>query len=409
MEVLVDQGAGIDVHKESATVCVMATEGRKVVKTLERYSTFHRGLVLLRDELTQRGVTHVAMEATGEYWKPVYEVLEGSFQITVANAQHVKNVPGRKTDREDAAWLARLLRHGLLRASFIPPQPVRDLRDLTRMRRKTIEMKARVANRVQKILEGSGIKLSSVVSDIFGMTGRAILSELAANRTDPAVLAELAKGSLKSKKQDLVLSLEGSFCEHDAQLLKHQLELYAQLEHRHAEIQKQLRTLSEPYAELISRLDDIPGINEDAAIEILGEIGNDMSPWPDHSHFAAWGGLCPGNHESAGKRKAISARKGNPFLKSILVQVATSAVRTKGSYYQAKFNRLSKRRGYKRAIVAIAHSMLVAIYHIIRDDRKYKELGEDWFQQRSAESKSKALVKQLERLGYTVQLHQAQP
>lgn len=409
MEVLVDQGAGIDVHKESVTVCVLATEGRRLVKTLQRYSTFHRGLVLMRDELTQRGVTHVAMEATGEYWKPVYEVLEGSFQLTLANAQHVKNVPGRKTDPEDAAWLARLLRHGLLRASFVPPQPVRDLRDLTRMRRKTIEMKARVANRVQKILEGSGIKLSSVVSDVFGMTGRAILSELAANRSDPAALAELAKGSLKSKKQDLVLSLEGSFCEHDAQLLKHQLELYAQLEQRHAELQKQVKTLSAPYAGLISRLDDIPGINEDAAIEILGEIGNDMSPWPDHAHLAAWGGLCPGNHQSAGKRKAISARKGNPFLKSILVQAATAAVRTKGSYYQAKFNRLSKRRGYKRAIVAIAHSMIVAIYHIIRDDRQYKELGQEWFQQRSAKSKSKSLVKQLEQLGYIVQLHQAQP
>lgn len=408
MEVLVDRGAGLDVHKESVTVCVMTTEGRKVVKTLLRYSTFHRGLVLMRDELTQRGVTHVAMEATGEYWKPVYEVLEGWFQITVANPQHVKNVPGRKTDPEDASWLARLLRHGLLSASFVPPQPIRDLRDLTRMRRKTIEMRARVANRSQKILEASGIKLGSVVSDVFGLTGRAILRELAANRTDPAALAELAKGSLKSKKQDLVLSLEGSFSEHDAQLLTHQLDLYAQLEQRHAEIQKQLKTLSASYADLISRLDDIPGINEDAAIEILGEIGNDMSPWPDHSHFAAWGGLCPGNHESAGKRKAISVRKGNPFLKSILIQAATSAVRTKGSYYQAKFNRLSKRCGYKRAIVAIAHSMLVAIYHIIRDNRKYKELGEDWFQQRSAESKSKALVKQLERLGYTVQLQQAQ-
>ncbi len=408
MEVLVEQGAGLDVHKESVTVCVMASEGRKVVKTLQRYSAFHRGLVLMRDELAQKGVTHVAMEATGEYWKPVYEVLEGSFQITVANAQHVKNVPGRKTDPEDAAWLARLLRHGLLRTSFVPAQPVRDLRDLTRMRRKTIEMNARVANRVQKILEGAGIKLSSVVTDVFGVTGRAILAELAANRTDPAALAELAKGSLKSKKHDLALSLEGSFAEHDARLLKHQLDLHTQLEQRRAKIQEQLVAMTHPYAELISRLDEIPGINQDAAIEILGEIGNDMSPWPHHTHLAAWSGLCPGNHESAGKRKAVSARKGNPFLKSILVQAATAAIRTKGSYYQAKFNRLSKRRGYKRAIVAIAHSMIVAIYHIIRDNRKYNELGEDWFQKRSGESKTKALVKQLERLGYTVQLQQAQ-
>ena len=409
MEVLVDRGAGIDVHKETVTVCVMTTEGRKVVKTQQRYSTFHQGLVLMRDELTQMGVTHVAMEATGEYWKPVNEVLEGRFQIVVANAQHVKNVPGRKTDPEDAAWLARLLRHGLLRASFIPAPPIRDLRDLTRMRRKTIEISARVANRVQKILEASGIKLSSVVSDIFGVTGRAILTELAANRTDPAALVEMAKGRLKKKKDQLLLALEGSFCEHDAGLLKHQLDLYAQLEQRRAKIQKQLVTMSGPYAELISRLDDIPGINWDAAIEILGEIGNDMSPWPHHRHFAAWAGLCPGNHESAGKRKAISVRKGNPFLKSILVQAATAGVRTKGSYYQAKFNRLCKRRGYNRAIVAIAHSMIIAVYYMIRDNRQYQELGGDWLQKRSTESTRKSLVKQLERLGYKVELCAAQP
>jgi transposase len=408
MEVLVDRGAGIDVHKKSVTVCVMTSEGRKAVKTLQQYSTFHRGLLLMRDELAQMGVSHVAMEATGEYWKPVYEVLEGSFEIVLANAQHVKNVPGRKTDPEDAAWLARLLRHGLLRASFVPSRPIRDLRDLTRMRRKTIDMSARVANRVQKILEGSGIKLSSVVSDVFGATGRAILNELAANRTDPAALAELAKGTLRSKKQELMLSLEGSFSQHDAGLLKHQLELYAQLEQRRAQIQKQLVTMSEPYAGLISRLDAIPGINWDAAIEILGEIGNDMSAWPDHHHFAAWAGLCPGNHESAGKRKAISVRKGNPFLKSILVQAATAAVRTKDSYYQAKFNRLCKRRGYNRAIVAIAHSMLIAIYYIIRDGRQYQELGADWLKKRSSESTRKSLVKQLERLGYKVEIRSAQ-
>ncbi len=408
MEVLVDRGAGIDVHKKSVTVCVMTSEGRQVVKTLDRFSTFHSGLVAMREQLARRGVTHVAMEATGEYWKPVYEVLEGAFEVLVANAQHVKNVPGRKTDPEDAAWLARLLRHGLVRASFIPAQPIRDLRDLTRMRRKTIEMGARVENRVQKVLEACGIKLGSVVSDLFGMTGRAILTELAANRTDPAALAELAKGRLKSKKPELVLSLEGCFSAHDAALLKHQLDLHSQLEQRRAKIQQQLVTMSEPYAGLISRLDDIPGIDWDVAIEIIGEIGNDMSPWPDHHHFAAWAGLCPGNHESGGKRKAVSVRKGNPFLKSILVQAATTAVRTKGSYYQAKFNRLSKRRGYKRAIVAIAHSMLVAIYHMIRDDRQYQELGGDWFQKRSPESRAKSLMKQLQQLGYTVELRAIQ-
>lgn len=408
MEVLVDRGAGIDVHQKSVTVCVMTTEGRKVVKTLLRFSTFHSGLMEMREALTRMGVTHVAMEATGEYWKPVYEVLEGAFQLFVANAQHVKNVPGRKTDPEDAAWLARLLRYGLLRASFIPDQPIRDLRDLTRMRRKTIEMGARVENRVQKVLEACGIKLTAVVSDVFGKTGRAILHELAANRTDPAALAELAKGRLKGKKKELLLSLEGAFTPHDASLLKHQLDLHAQLEQRRANIQQQLVAMSEPYADAISRMDEIPGINWDAAIEILGEIGIDMSPWTDHSRCAAWAGLCPGNHESGGKRKAVSVRKGNPFLKTILVQAATTAVRTKGSYYQAKFNRLSKRRGYKRAIVAIAHSMLVAIYCMLRDGSHYKELGAEYFNKRSTESRTKSLLKQLQSLGYTVELHAAQ-
>lgn len=404
METLVERGAGIDVHKQSVTVCVMITEGRKVIKRLHRFSTFHRDLLAMREWLNQMRVTHVAMEATGEYWKPVYEVLEGSVQLLLANAQHVKNVPGRKTDPEDAAWLARLLRHGLLRASFIPSGAIRDLRDLTRLRRKTVDMISRVENRAQKVLEACGVKLGSVVSNVFGATGRAILKQLAANHTDPAILAELARGSLKKKKGEISLALEGSFSSHDASLLEHQLILHGQLEERRVKIELQLADLAAPYNDLISRLDQMPGINRDAAVEILGEIGNDLSVWPDHRHFAAWAGLCPGNHESAGKRRNIAIRKGNPFLKSILVQAATAAVRTKGSFYQAKFSRLSKRRGYKRAIVAIAHSMLIAIYHILRDDRPFQELGGDWLSKRSGQSKTRSLVRQLERLGYTVEL-----
>lgn len=408
MEVLVDRGAGIDVHKKSVTVCVMTTEGRVGVKTLNRFSTFHRDLVALREWLREQGVTHVAMEATGEYWKPIYEVLEGSFTLLVANAQHVKNVPGRKTDPEDAAWLARLLRHGLLRASFVPSQPIRDIRDLTRLRRKTVEMTSQVENRVQKVLEACGIKLGSVVSDMFGATGRAILSKLASNQTDPAALAQLAKGSLKKKKSELVLSLEGSFSKHDAALLDHQLELHAQLEQRRQKIECELQSLAKPYEHLISRLDQMPGLNRTAALEIFGEIGDDMSPWNDSDRFAAWAGLCPGNHESAGKRKKVSVRRGNPFLKAVLVQAATAAVRTKGSFYQAKFHRLCKRSGYKPAIVAVAHSMLIAIYHMIRDDRPYQELGGDWLDKRSAASKTKTLLKQLEQLGYQVELRVAE-
>jgi transposase len=330
--------------------------------------------------------------------------LEGSVELVVANAQHVKNVPGRKTDPEDAAWLARLLRHGLLRASFVPSRAIRDLRDLTRLRRKTIQMSARVESRAQKVLEASGVKLGSVLSDVFGVTGSAILKQLAANNTDPRALATLARGSLKTKKRDITVALESSFSPHDAMLLDHQLILHQQLQQRRTKIESQLQQLAEPYAVLISRLDQMPGINRDAAIEILGEIGEDMSAWADHDHIAAWAGLCPGNHESAGKRKKIGARKGNPFLKSILIQTATAAVKKKGSYYQAKFIRICKRRGYKRAIVAVAHAMLVAIYHIIRDGSCYHERGATWFENRSAESKRRSLVKQLERLGYTVEL-----
>lgn len=404
MEVLVDRGAGIDVHKDSLTVCVMTTEGRKVVKTLMTFSTFHDDLEAMRDWLKEMGVTHVAMEATGEYWKPVYEVLEGCFELIVANAQHVKNVPGRKSDPKDAEWIARLLRHGLLQASFVPPAPIRDLRDLTRLRRKTIQMSAQVENRAQKVLEASGIKLGSVVTDVFGATGKAILDKLSIHQTDAVALAELAKGSLKNKKPQIVRALQGSFTKHDAALLKHQLVVHEQLQERRTAIELQLADSVTPYEKLISRLDEMPGINRDAAIEILGEIGDDMSPWANARRFSAWAGLCPGNHESAGKRKNVGVRKGNPFLKSILVQAATAAVKAQGTYYQAKFVRLSKRRGYKRAIVAIAHKMLIAIYHMIRNDKPYQELGAAIFDQRSAESKTQSLVKQLESLGFAVEL-----
>lgn len=404
MEVLIDRCAGIDVHKKSVTVCVMTTEGRTDVKVVQRFSTFHDELVEMREWLVEMRVTHAAMESTGEYWKPVYEVLEGSVELVLANAQHVKNVPGRKTDREDAAWLARLLRHGLLRASFVPRQSIRDLRDLTRLRRKTIEMSARVENRVQKVLEACGIKLGSVVTDVFGATGRAILGELAENRTEPAALAELAQGSLKKKKHELTRALQGSFTAHDASLLKHQLILHGQLAQRRTALETQLVELTKPYEDLLTRLDGMPGVSREVAMAIVGEVGDDMSAWANEDRFSAWAGLCPGNHQSAGKRKKIGVRKGNPFLKSTLVQAATSAVKAKGTYYQAKFGQLCKRAGYERAIVAIAHSMLIAIYHMIRDKQPYRELGAETFAKRSAESRTKSLVKQLERLGYAVEL-----
>ena len=404
MEVLVDRAAGLDVHKKSVTVCVVTTEGRSVGKRLNRFSTFHRGLLDMREWLASLQITHVAMEATGEYWKPVYEVLEGRFELVLANAQHVKNVPGRKTDPEDAAWLARLLRHGLVRSSFVPTRPIRDLRDHTRMRRKTVELMARVENRAQKVLEASGMKVGSVISDVFGATGRAILEHLAANKTDPAKLAALARGTLKRKRDQIELSLEGSFSAHDARLLSHQLILHNELAARCRQIELEIEAMIGPYEPLLARLDQIPGINRTTAIEILGEIGTDMSPWKHHRLIAAWSGLCPGNHESAGKRRKISVRKGNPFLKAVLVQAATAAVRKEGSYFQLKFRRLLRRRGYKRAIVAIAHSLLVAIYYMLRDDCDYKELRPNDLNQPNSDSRALALAKQIERLGFHVEV-----
>lgn len=404
MEVLVERGAGIDVHKKLLVVCVMTTEGRTVVKTLNRFGTFPDELIEMREWLQQMRVTHVAMEATGEYWKPVYAALEGCFEVIVANAQHVKNVPGRKTDPEDAAWLARLLRHGLLRSSFVPPRPIRVLRDLTRMHRKMVQMRAQVQNRTEKVLEGAGIKLGSVMTKVFGATGQAIVRNLAANQTDPTALAQLAKGSLKKKKGEIARALGGTFSAHEAALLEHQLALYDQLTERIDKIEQQILEAAKPYEQIVDRLDAMPGVERLTAIEIIGEIGIDMSPWANHNRISAWAGVCPANHQSAGKRKNVGTRKGNPFLKAVLVQAATCAVKTKGTFYQAKFRRLLRRRGYKRAIVAIAHSMLIAIYHVIRDDKPYQELGAATFSSRDVETRKNALLRDLNRLGFRVEL-----
>lgn len=404
MEVLVDRAAGLDVHKKSLTACVLLTVGRTVRKDLMRFDTHRRGLEHLKAWLEHHRVDAVCMEATGEYWKPVYEMLEGHFELVVANAQHVRNVPGRKTDPEDASWLARLLRHGLLKASFVPPKPIRRLRDVTRQRRKTVQLQSKIENRAQKILEASGVKLGSVVSDVFGATGKAILAKLSENETDPVALSHLAKRSLKKKKGQIALSLESNFSAHHAELLKRQLDLHAQLGRQIAEIDVSLEKLTAEHEAVIKKIDQLPGVNRIAAIEILGEIGTDMTPWKEDRYIAAWAGLCPGNHESAGRRRNVKARNGNPFLKSILVQCATAAVRSNGTYYQAKFRRISARRGYKRAIVAIAHSMLIAIYHMIKNNVDYKELGPSFTEELSAEKAARAHVQKLEKLGYVVSI-----
>jgi len=409
MEVIIDRGAALDLHNKTIRVCALLTEGRSVEQKLATFGTTQQGRVGLREWLEQNRVTHVTMEATGEFWKPVYAELEGGFVLTVTNPQHVKNVPGRKTDTSDVVWHAELHRYGLLRPSFVPPAPIRELRDLTRSRRKSIQAQSRVENRTRKILEGAGIKLGAVVSDLFGKTGRSILDQMAQGRTEPSKLVQLAKGTLKQKKPELSVALEGTFTEHHSLLLQDQLRVHDAYTKAIHELDQRIARQAEPWTDLIRRLDQIPGVNPTAAVEILAEVGTDMAAWKYSWRFAAWAGLCPGNHESAGKRRQVSVRKGNPFLRSILVQCATAAVRTKGTYYRAKFQRLCARRGYKRAIVAIAHAMLIAIYFMIRDGKDYVELGETFVLQRTRTRTTHRLVEQLSKLGYTVTLTENTP
>ena len=405
MQTLVERGCGLDVHQATVVACLLHVmrDGR-VEKQQRTFGTTTRELVSLREWLLSQGCGHVAMESTGVYWKPVYAILEGAFQIVVANAQQVKKVPGRKTDVKDAEWIADLLCHGLLRSSFVPPQPIRELRDLTRYRRKLVESQAAERNRLLKLLESANIKLASVATDVFGVSGRLMLKALVEGKASLAEMAELAKGKLRSKIPQLQLALEGKLEEHHRFLLQLQQDRLDAAERDLGTLEQRIQQKLEPYAARIALLQEIPGIDWTLAAVIIAELGIDMSVFQSVSQLASWAGVCPGNNESAGKRKSTHIPKGNVYLKTALVEAANAAARTKGTYLRDKFYRLKARRGYKRAAVAIAHKILVSIYHMFSQQVSYNDLGDLYLDQLNKKHLTRNLVHRLERLGYSVTL-----
>ena len=409
MQTLVERGCGLDVHQATVVACllIVRNDGR-VQKQMRTFGTTTRELVSLREWLLSEGCTHLAMESTGVYWKPVYALLEGALHIVVANAQHVKKVPGRKTDVKDAEWLADLLCHGLLRPSFVPPQPIRELRDLTRYRRKLVESQAAERNRLLKLLETANIKLSSVATDVFGVSGRLMLRALIEGKATPQEMAELAKRRLRNKIPELELALEGRVEEHHRFLLKLQLERLESVEKDLETLEQRIHKKLEPYATQLALLDEIPGVDWTLAAVIIAELGVDMSVFQSVSQLASWAGVCPGNNESAGKRKSSRIPKGNVYLKTALVEAANSAAKAKGTYLRDKFYRLKARRGYKRAAVAIAHKILLAIYHMLSQQVSYNDLGDLYLDKLNKNHLTRNLVHRLERLGYAVTLT-AQP
>jgi transposase len=399
MDVIAKHCCGLDVHKRSVTACVITPKGKEV----RQFGTLTGELLALADWLTERDVTHVAMESAGVYWKPVYNLLEElDLTLLLVNARHMKAVPGRKTDVKDAEWIADLLRHGLLKASFVPPRAQRELRELVRYRRGLIGHRAAVAQRLQKVLEGANVKLANALSDITGKTGLAILRAMIAGEEDPKALSALARGSLQAHRDRLEPALESRMGEHQrfmlASLLR-QLDFFdVEVKAIDQEVAKQLADKDE----LIERLDAIPGVGRRVAEEVLAEIGTDMTRFASSAHLASWTRICPGNHESGGKRRTESIGPGNHWLRSALVEAARAAACTKKSYLSAQYRRVSARRGGKRAAIAVAHSILTIIYHLIRDGTTYEDLGTNYFEERARDRVLHQSVKRIERLGYQV-------
>lgn len=405
MQTLVERGCGLDVHQATVVACLlMVLPSGKVRKQMRTFGTTTRELLSLRQWLLSEGCTHVAMESTGVYWKPVYAILEGALEIVIANAQHVKKVPGRKSDVKDAEWLADLLCHGLLRSSFVPPKPIRELRDLTRYRRKLVESQSAERNRLLKLLETANIKLASVACDVFGVSGQLMLKALAEGKASPQEMAELAKRRLRSKIPQLELALEGKVEAHHRFLLKLQLERLQAVEEDLATLEQRIQQKLEPYAVQLTLLQEIPGVDWTLAAVIIAELGVEMSVFQNVSQLASWAGVCPGTNESAGKRKSSRIPKGNVYLKTALVEAANAAYRAKGTYLRDKFYRLKARRGYKRAILAVAHKILVAIYHMLSQQVSYNDLGDLYLDKLNKHHLTRNLIHRLERLGYAVTL-----
>jgi transposase len=405
MEILYPRCAGIDVHKRTAVVTAtwLDEQGRRQKETCT-FSTMTADLERLRAWLVERGVTHVAIESTGVYWKPVFNLLEGHLTVVLANAAHVKAVPGRKTDVRDSEWLLDLLQHGLIRGSFIPEAPIRALRDLTRFRTSLVEERTRAVNRIQKVLEDANLKLASVASEVLGASGRAILEALIAGETDPETLAGLARGTLRKKREALVEALRGSLQEHHRLLLRTLLGQVDHLNRAIDELNAEIRRRLAPYETAVMLLCSIAGVQRRVAEVVLAEIGTDMSRFADARHLCSWAAICPGNYESAGKRLSGRLRHGNRWLRTALLQAAWAAIKVKGGYFGAQFRRLAKRRGQKRAAVAVAHSILTVIYHLLTRGVFYEDLGADFFDRRRPDQHARYHLRRLTELGFTVTL-----
>ncbi len=403
MEVIYQRAAGLDEHKETVVACVITPE----VREIRTFGTMTTDLLKLKDWLLQYKVTHVAMESTGVYWKPIWNILEDSFNLLLVNAHHMKALPGRKTDVKDAEWIADLLRHGLIRGSFVPDRDQRELRELTRYRRKLIEERSREVNRIQKVLEGANIKLSSVATDVVGVSGRAMLEAMVNGIEDTKALADMAKGNLRRKKASLEKALQGLIGKHQRMMLKIQLNHLDFLDKQIAELDDEISRRMRHLEEVIKRLDTIPGIDRRNAEESLAETGTDMRVFPTAAHLSSWTGLCPGNNESAGKRKSGKTSRGNRWFHSTLVRASRSAVRSGKNYFSALYRRIVGRRGDKRAIVAVAHSIATTFYNMLSNGTIYQDLGPLYFDERDKERTIRRAVQRIEKLGYNVTLQVA--
>jgi transposase len=407
MELLYPRCAGLDVHSETVVACARLASDREVEHRVETFATTMEGLLRLSTWLEDLGCTHVAMEATGIYWKPVWHVLEDSFELVLANAAHVKNVPGRKTDVNDATWLADLHAHGLIRASFVPEQPIQELRSLMRTRKQLMRETSRHVQRLQKTLEEANVKLTETVSDIVGQSGRAILWALANGETNPEKLADLAQGKMRAKLPQLRIALRGTVTPNHRFLLRLHLQQVDALNAAVAEVDAEVGRVLEPFRDAAELLKTMPGISDVTARVIVAEIGIDMSRFPSAAHLRSWAGLCPRSDESAGKRRSTRTRHGAPWLKTHLVQAALSASRKRNSYFRALYLRIKARRGGQKAVVAVAAAMLTSAYFMLRNGVAYEELAANHFEQVDKRRATRRLVRRLEALGYDVALRTA--
>jgi transposase len=408
MQVVYERCCGLDIHKQTVVACVVVPgAGGQPHKEIRTFKTMTADLLALADWLAAQGITHVALESTGVYWKPAWNVLEGSFTLLLVNARHIKQVPGRKTDVRDCEWIADLLRHGLLRASFIPDRPQRELRELTRYRTSLVRERTAERNRIQKTLEGASIKLGDVASDVFGASGRQMLEALVGGTRDPKALAELAKGQLRAKLPQLERALDGQVGPHQRFLLAQQLAHLDGLDELIDQLSREIADRLRPVQDKLERLDAIRGVGPRIAEVVVAEIGTDLARFPTASHLASWAGLCPGNNESAGKRRSGKTGKGDVWLRAALLEAAQAASCSKDTYLASQYHRLAGRRGKKKAVIAVAHSILRIIYHLLTHDCGYVDLGSHYLDNRERQQIERRLVRRLEDFGYTVKLEPA--